>query len=229
MHKLANRGALMPRTIVLAYSGGLDTSIIVPWLKENYGGARVICVAANIGQGDDELSGVRAKALASGADECYVEDLREEFVESFIYPTLRAGAIYNRKYLLGTSMARPLIARRQVEIARQVGADALAHGCTGKGNDQVRFELTFAAFAPDLPVIAPWREWDIRSRKDAIAYAAERGIPVTATKKNIYSRDANIWHLSHEGGTLEDPNAPPPDDLFMLTTNPWEAPDTPEV
>ncbi len=217
----------MPRTIALAYSGGLDTSIIVPWLREHYD-ARVICVAANIGQGVDELRGVREKALASGAEECYVEDLRQEFVEDFIFPTLRAGAIYNRKYLLGTSMARPLIARRQVEIARQVGAEALAHGCTGKGNDQVRFELTYASFAPDLPVIAPWREWDIRSREDAIAYAQSRGIPVAATKEKIYSRDANIWHLSHEGGMLEDPNAAPPDDLFMLTTNPAQAPDTPE-
>src|SRR5690348_9775789 len=222
-------GASMPRTIVLAYSGGLDTSIIVPWLKEHYAGARVICVAADIGQGSDELSGVRAKALASGADECYVEDLREEFVESFIFPTLRAGAIYNRKYLLGTSMARPLIARRQVEVARQVGADALAHGCTGKGNDQVRFELTYAAFAPDLPVIAPWREWNIRSREDAIAYAESHGIPVAATRQKIYSRDANLWHLSHEGGVLEDPNAAPPDDLLQLTTTPYAAPDEPET
>src|SRR5688572_19230647 len=154
----------MIRTIVLAYSGGLDTSIIVPWLRERYG-ARVICVAADVGQGAGELAGVREKALASGAEECYIEDLRHEFVESFIWPTLRAGAVYNRKYLLGTAMARPLIARRQVEIAREIGADALAHGCTGKGNDQVRFELTFAAFAPDLPVIAPWREWDIRSEE----------------------------------------------------------------
>jgi argininosuccinate synthase len=218
----------MPRTIVLAYSGGLDTSIIVPWLKEHYNGARVICVAANIGQGSDELAGVRAKAIASGADDCFVEDLREEFVESFIYPTLRAGAIYNRKYLLGTSMARPLIARRQVEIARQVGADALAHGCTGKGNDQVRFELTYAAFAPDLPVIAPWREWDIRSREDAIAYAESRGIPIAATRQKIYSRDANLWHLSHEGGILEDPNAAPPADLLVLTQDVMETPDTPE-
>ena len=217
----------MSRTIVLAYSGGLDTSIIVPWLREHYD-ARVICVAANIGQGADELRGVREKALASGAEACYVEDLRQEFVENFIFPTLRAGAIYNRKYLLGTSMARPLIARRQVEIARQVGAEALAHGCTGKGNDQVRFELTYASFAPDLPVIAPWREWDIRSREDAIAYAQSRGIPVAATKEKIYSRDANIWHLSHEGGMLEDPNTAPPDDLFMLTTNPMLAPDSPE-
>ena len=165
----------------------------------------IICVAADIGQGAEELAGVRAKALASGAEECYVEDLREEFVRDFIFPTLRAGAIYNRKYLLGTSMARPLIAKRQVEMARAVGADALAHGCTGKGNDQVRFELTYMAFAPDLPVIAPWREWDIRSREDAIAYAAARNIPVAATKEKIYSRDRNLWHISHEGGILEDP------------------------
>src|SRR5687767_5750780 len=215
------------KTIVLAYSGGLDTSIIVPWLKERYG-ARIICVAADIGQGD-ELEGVRAKAIASGADECYVEDLRQEFVEDFVWPTLRAGAIYGRKYLLGTSMGRPLIARRQVEVARRVGADALAHGCTGKGNDQVRFELTYASFAPDLPVIAPWREWDIKSREDALAYAASRGIPVAATKEKIYSRDANIWHLSHEGGVLEDPGASPPDDLFMLTRTPQNAPDEPEL
>jgi argininosuccinate synthase len=218
----------MPRKIVLAYSGGLDTSIIVPWLKEHYNGASVICVAADIGQGSEELAGVRAKAIASGADECYVEDLRDEFVESFIFPTLRAGAVYNRKYLLGTSMARPLIARRQVELARRVGADALAHGCTGKGNDQVRFELTYAAFAPDLPVIAPWREWDIRSREDAIAYAEARGIPITATRQKIYSRDANLWHLSHEGGILEDPNAAPPDDLLVLTRNVMDTPDAPE-
>ncbi|HMF87844.1 MAG TPA: argininosuccinate synthase [Gemmatimonadaceae bacterium] len=216
----------MIRTIALAYSGGLDTSIIVPWLKERYG-ARIICVAADIGQGE-ELEGVRAKAIASGADECYVEDLRQEFVENFVWPTLRAGAIYGRKYLLGTSMGRPLIARRQVEIARQVGADALAHGCTGKGNDQVRFELTYAAFAPDLPVIAPWREWDIRSREDAIAYAESRNIPITATRDKIYSRDRNVWHISHEGGILEQPAAAPPADLFMLTTAPEDAPDQPE-
>src|SRR5438874_716512 len=209
LHNSATKGVRMPRTIVLAYSGGLDTSIIVPWLKENYTGARVVCVAADIGQGVEELEGVRAKALASGADECFVEDLREEFVEQYIYPTLRAGAIYNRKYLLGTSMARPLIARRQVEVARQLGADALAHGCTGKGNDQVRFELTYASFAPDLPVIAPWRTWNIRSREDALAYAAAHGVPVAATKDKIYSRDANIWHLSHEGGVLEDPAVAP--------------------
>jgi argininosuccinate synthase len=215
------------QTIALAYSGGLDTSIIVPWLREKYR-ARIICVAADIGQGEEELAGVRAKALASGAEECYVEDLREEFVRDFVFPTLRAGAIYNRKYLLGTSMARPLIARRQVEVARRVGADALAHGCTGKGNDQVRFELTYMTFAPDLPVIAPWREWDIRSREDAIRYAAERNIPVTATVAKIYSRDRNIWHISHEGGVLEDPNQAPPKDLFMLTVDPADAPDAPE-
>jgi argininosuccinate synthase len=213
----------MPRTVVLAYSGGLDTSIIVPWLREHYD-ARVICVAADVGQGE-ELEGVRAKALASGAEECFIEDLRREFVEEYIWPTLRAGAVYGRKYLLGTSMARPLIARRQVELARAVGADALAHGCTGKGNDQVRFELTYAAFAPELPVIAPWREWDIRSREDALAYAAAHGIPVTATRDKIYSRDRNLWHVSHEGGSLEDPDSVPPDDLFQLTLSPAEAPD----
>lgn len=217
----------MIRTIALAYSGGLDTSIIVPWLKEHYDGARIICVAADIGQGD-ELEGVRAKALASGADECYIEDLRQEFIEDFIWPTLRAGAIYGRKYLLGTSMGRPLIARRQVEVARRVGADALAHGCTGKGNDQVRFELTYAAFAPDLPVIAPWREWDIRSREDALEYAAKHNVPVTASREKIYSRDRNIWHISHEGGVLEDPAQAPPADLFMLTTSPELAPSEPE-
>ena len=216
----------MIRTIALAYSGGLDTSIIVPWLKERYD-ARVICIAADIGQGN-ELEGVRAKAIASGADECYIEDLRQEFVEKFVWPTLRAGAVYGRKYLLGTSMGRPLIARRQVEIARRVGADALAHGCTGKGNDQVRFELTYAAFAPDLPIIAPWREWDIRSREDAIAYAESHNVPVTATRDKIYSRDRNIWHISHEGGVLEQPAAAPPSDLFMLTTSPEDAPDKSE-
>jgi argininosuccinate synthase len=216
----------MTQTIVLAYSGGLDTSIIVPWLKEHYD-ARIVCVAGDIGQGD-ELAGVREKAIASGADECYIEDLRQEFVSDFIWPTLRAGAIYGRKYLLGTSMGRPLLAKRQVEVARRIGADALAHGCTGKGNDQVRFELTYAAFAPELPVIAPWREWDIRSREDAIAYAKEHNVPVTASREKIYSRDRNIWHISHEGGVLEDPAQAPPADLFMLTTSPELAPDEPE-
>jgi argininosuccinate synthase len=216
----------MTQTIVLAYSGGLDTSIIVPWLKEHYD-ASIICVAGDIGQGD-ELQGVREKAIASGADECYIEDLRQEFVTDFIWPTLRAGAVYGRKYLLGTSMGRPLLAKRQVEVARRIGADALAHGCTGKGNDQVRFELTYAAFAPDLPVIAPWREWEIRSREDAIAYAQKHNVPVTASREKIYSRDRNIWHISHEGGALEDPAQPAPADLFMLTTAPELAPDEPE-
>jgi argininosuccinate synthase len=214
--------------IVLAYSGGLDTSIIVPWLREHYD-AEVICVAADIGQGEGELDGIVEKALRSGAVSCTVEDLRKEFVEEFVYPTLRAGAIYNRKYLLGTSIARPLIARRQVEVARAVGADALAHGCTGKGNDQVRFELTYMAFAPELKVIAPWREWDIRSREDALKYAADRNIPVAATTTKIYSRDRNLWHISHEGGVLEDPSQSPPKDLFLLTTDPQDAPDDPEL
>ncbi len=218
------------QTIALAYSGGLDTSIIVPWLREHYD-ARVVCVAADVGQGEDELKGVVEKAIASGAAECYVEDLRKEFVEDFIYPTLRAGAIYNRKYLLGTSMARPIIAKRQVDVARKVGATALAHGCTGKGNDQVRFELTYMTFAPDLKVIAPWREpsWTIRSREDALAYAAERNIPVAATTKKIYSRDRNLWHISHEGGVLEDPNQAPLKDMFMLTTDPEDAPNEAEL
>jgi argininosuccinate synthase len=210
-------------TVVLAYSGGLDTSVIVPWLKEQYG-MKVVCVAADVGQGD-ELDGLVAKAIASGAQSCHVEDLREQFLTEFVWPTLRAGAMYNRKYLLGTSMARPIIARRQVEVARQVGAVALAHGCTGKGNDQVRFELTFASLAPDLAVIAPWREWDIRSREDALDYAERYGIPVAATKAKIYSRDRNLWHISHEGGPLEDPSWEPEEDLFMMTRSAEDAPD----
>ncbi|HEX9936021.1 MAG TPA: argininosuccinate synthase [Longimicrobium sp.] len=213
-------------TIVLAYSGGLDTSIIVPWLKENYG-AEVVCVAADVGQGD-ELSGLEAKALASGAKACYVEDLRETFLTEFVWPTLRAGATYGRKYLLGTSMARPIIARRQVEVAKLIGASTLAHGCTGKGNDQVRFELTYASLAPEMKVIAPWREWSIRSREDALDYAAAHNVPVAATKEKIYSRDANIWHVSHEGGPLEDPNFEPTEDLFLLTKAPWDAPARPD-
>ncbi|MBL8961171.1 MAG: argininosuccinate synthase [Gemmatimonadetes bacterium] len=218
------------RKIALAYSGGLDTSVIVPWLKEHYD-AKVVCVAADVGQGVDELRGVKEKAIASGADECYVEDMRREFVEDFCYPTLRAGAIYNRKYLLGTSIARPIIAKRQVDVARATGCDALSHGCTGKGNDQVRFELTYMAFAPELPVIAPWREaaWKIRSREDALQYAAAHNVPVAASATKIYSRDRNLWHISHEGGVLEDPGQGPPKDLFLLTTDPADAPNTPEV
>ncbi|WP_448543058.1 argininosuccinate synthase [Roseiflexus sp.] len=213
--------------VVLAYSGGLDTSIIVPWLKQNYGNPEVICYCANIGQ-DDELSGLEEKAIATGASKCYVEDLREEFVRDFLFPLLQSGAVYERTYLLGTSVARPLIARRQAEIALQEGADALAHGCTGKGNDQVRFELTYMAFAPHLKVIAPWREWNIRSREDALDYAAEHHVPVTATLKSIYSRDRNIWHMSHEGGILEDPWNEPEEAMYTLTTDPEAAPDEPE-
>ncbi len=212
--------------VVLAYSGGLDTSVIVPWLKENYE-CEVICVCANIGQGDD-LSGVEAKAIASGASKCYVEDLREEFITRYIYPTLRAGAVYERKYLLGTSFARPLIAKRQVEVAETEGADAVAHGCTGKGNDQVRFELTYQALNPKLKVIAPWREWNIRSREDALKFAREHSVPVTATEKSIYSRDWNIWHLSHEGGLLEDPWNEPESAMYQLTVAPEQAPDEAE-
>jgi len=213
--------------VVLAYSGGLDTSIIVPWLKQHYGNPDVICYCANIGQ-DDELSGLEEKAIATGASKCYVEDLREEFVRDFLFPLLQSGAVYERTYLLGTSVARPLIARRQAEIALQEGADALAHGCTGKGNDQVRFELTYMAFAPHLKVIAPWREWNIRSREDALDYAAEHNVPVTATLKSIYSRDRNIWHMSHEGGILEDPWNEPEEAMYTVTTAPEAAPDEPE-
>ncbi len=213
--------------VVLAYSGGLDTSIIVPWLKQNYGNPEVICYCAHIGQ-DDELGGLEEKAIATGASKCYVEDLREEFVRDFLFPLLQSGAVYERTYLLGTSVARPLIARRQVEIAAMEGADAVAHGCTGKGNDQVRFELTYMAFNPHLKVIAPWREWNIRSREDALEYAAEYNVPVSATLKSIYSRDRNIWHMSHEGGLLEDPWNEPEEPMYTLTTSPEAAPDEPE-
>jgi argininosuccinate synthase len=211
---------------VLAYSGGLDTSVIVPWLKNNYG-CEVVCMCANLGQ-EEELGGLEEKALASGASKFYLEDLREEFISQYIFPTVRAGAIYERKYLLGTSFARPLIARRQVEIAELEGADAVAHGATGKGNDQVRFELTYQALNPKLRVIAPWRMWDIRSREDALDYAAEFNVPVTATEKSIYSRDRNIWHLSHEGGILEDPWIEPERAMFQITVDPRDAPDEPE-
>jgi len=214
------------KKVVLAYSGGLDTSVIVPWLKNSYG-CEVICLTANLGQGE-ELEGLEEKALASGASKLYIEDMREEFITNYIYPTLMAGAIYERKYLLGTSFARPLIARRQVEIAEIEGADAVSHGCTGKGNDQVRFELTFQALNPRLKIISPWREWDIRSREDALDYAAEHNVPVTATEKSIYSRDANIWHLSHEGGILEDPWQEPEEAMYQLTVSPEKAPDEPE-
>ena len=213
-----------PKKVVLAYSGGLDTSIIIPWLRENYG-CEVIAMAGDIGQGD-ELEGVEKKAIASGASKCFVEDLRNEFVTDFLWPLVRSGAVYEDKYLLGTSIARPLLARRQVEVALREGADAVAHGCTGKGNDQVRFELTYKAFAPQMPVIAPWREWNITSREEALAYARERNIPVAMSVGKLYSRDRNLWHLSHEGGILEDPAQGVPDDVWQLTKSPKEAPES---
>lgn len=220
------QAALKAKRVVLAYSGGLDTSVIVPWLKNNYG-CEVICMCANLGQ-EEELDGLEEKALASGASKCYIEDLREEFITQYIFPTIRSGAVYERKYLLGTSFARPLIARRQVEIAELEGADAVSHGATGKGNDQVRFELTYQALNPKLRVIAPWREWDIRSREDALDYAVEYNVPVPATEKSIYSRDRNIWHLSHEGGILEDPWMEPERAMFQVSVDPEDAPDQPE-
>jgi len=215
------------KKVVLAYSGGLDTSVIVPWLRENYE-CEVVCFTADIGQGD-ELDGLEQKALASGASKLYVEDLRAEFLTGYVFPTLQAGAIYELKYLLGTSFARPLIAKRQVEIAEQEGADAVAHGCTGKGNDQVRFELTVMALNPHLKVIAPWREWSIRSREDALKFAHEHNVPVTQTEKSIYSRDRNIWHMSHEGGPLEDPWLEPEEAMYKLSVSPENAPDEPET
>ncbi len=213
---------------VLAYSGGLDTSVIVPWLRENYG-CQVICFCANIGQGDEELKGLEEKAIASGASKVYVEDLRHEFAKDFLFPMLQSGAIYERQYLLGTSIARPLIAKWQVAIAEAEGADAVSHGATGKGNDQVRFELTYKALNPTLKVIAPWREWDIRSREDALAYAKKHNVPVVHTEKSIYSRDSNLWHLSHEGGILEDPRNEPEESMYQWTTSPENAPDEPEI
>jgi len=212
--------------VTLAYSGGLDTSAIVPWLREQYG-ARVHCYVANVGQGAGELDGIKEKAIRSGAVACTVEDLREWFVTDFVYPTLRAGAVYARTYLLGTAMARPAIAAGQVAAAEAAGASLLAHGCTGKGNDQVRFELTFQALAPDLPIVAPWREWAFRGREDLLAYLKQHGIPVEVSAAKPFSRDRNLWHCSHEGGILEDPATPPPPDLFLLTRDPGSAPDSP--
>ncbi len=211
--------------VVLAYSGGLDTSAIVPWLKEHYD-ARVLCFAADVGQGQGELDGLEAKAVQSGALGCIVEDLRERFVRDFIFPTLKSGAVYSREYLLGTAMARPVIAAAQVAVAREANAHLLAHGCTGKGNDQVRFELTYGCLAPDLGVIAPWREWEFRGREDLLGYLAERRIAVDVSPAKPYSRDRNLWHCSHEGGVLEDPSLAPPDDLFLLTKHPADAPAT---
>jgi argininosuccinate synthase len=216
----------LPKKIVLAYSGGLDTSIIIPWLKENYGG-EVIAMIGDVGQRED-LEAARKKALATGASAAYVEDLREEFVRDYIWPTLRAGAVYEHSYLLGTSMARPILAKRQAEMALKLGADALAHGCTGKGNDQVRFELAYKAIAPNLQIIAPWREWKLASREDAIAYAKAHNVPVEQSTKNIYSRDRNIWHLSHEGGELEDPANAPNEAMWQWVVAPEKALDKPE-
>lgn len=215
------------KKVVLAYSGGLDTSAIVPWLKDNYD-CEVIAFVANVGQGDEELAGVEQKAINSGASSCYVVDLREELVNEVIFPTLKTGAVYEGQYLLGTSMARPVIARAQVKLALELGADALCHGCTGKGNDQVRFEGAFAALAPQLKVIAPWREWEFNSRQSLLNYLAEKKIPTTASATKIYSRDANLWHISHEGGEIENPWNEPSDQIWMWTKSPEQAPDKAE-
>ena len=219
---MANLGEI--KKVVLAYSGGLDTSIIISWLKETYG-CEVIAVSGNVGQAD-ELEGLEEKALKTGASACYVEDLTKEFVEDYIFPTLQAGAVYEGQYLLGTSFARPVIAKRLVEIAKREGADAICHGCTGKGNDQVRFELTIKTFAPEMKIIAPWRMWDIKSREDAIQYAEDRKIPLKITRETNYSKDKNIWHLSHEGMDLEDvANEPMYDKILEMGVSPEAAPD----
>ena len=214
------------KKVVLAYSGGLDTSVIIPWLKEHYDGCEVIAACADVGQGD-ELSVVHDKALASGASKVFIVDLTKEFLEEYVWPTLKAGAVYEGKYLLGTSFARPVIAKVLVDIAKREGADAIAHGATGKGNDQVRFELTVKALAPNLQIIAPWREWDLDSRTAEIAYAKKHGIPV-ATENKTYSMDRNIWHLSHEGSDLEDPANEPKNSMFLISCAPEDAPDAPE-
>ena len=215
------------KKVVLAYSGGLDTSIIIPWLKEHYGGAEVVAFCGDVGQGDD-YEAITAKAVKTGASKCIVKDLREEFVRDYCFKALAAGAIYEDRYLLGTALARPLLAYHQVQVALEEGADALSHGATGKGNDQVRFEVTYGAFGPHLAVIAPWREWDIRSREDALDYAAKHDVPVEHTTRDIFSRDGNIWHLSHEGGNLEDVWDGPQKSMFKLTVDPLDAPDEPQ-
>ena len=215
------------KKVVLAYSGGLDTSIIIPWLKENYNNCEVIAVSADVGK-ESELEGLEEKALKTGASKLYIEDLRKEFIEDYIYPTMQAGAVYENEYLLGTSFARPVIAKRIVEIAKKEGADAICHGCTGKGNDQVRFELTIKAFAPDMPIIAPWRIWNIKSRDEEIDYAEAHHIPLKITRETNYSKDKNLWHLSHEGLDLEDPaNEPKYDEILELGVSPQKAPDAP--
>ena len=213
------------KKVVLAYSGGLDTSVMIPWLKDNYG-CEVIAMAADVGQAE-ELEGLKEKGLKTGASKVYIEDLKKEFVEDHIFKMIKAGAVYEGRYLLGTSIARPLIAKRQVEIAKKEGADAVAHGATGKGNDQVRFELTYMALAPELKIIAPWREWDIKSRQEEMEYAKKKGIPVPVTKEKPYSSDRNLWHISFEGGILEDPWKEPSDDMFLLSVSPEKAPDKP--
>ena len=213
------------KKVVLAYSGGLDTSIIIPWLKENYDNCEVIAVSADLGQ-EDELEGLNEKAIKTGASKLYIEDMRKELIEEYIWPTLKANAAYEGRYLLGTSFARPLIAKRLVEIAKKEGADAICHGCTGKGNDQVRFELSIRAFDPDIKIIAPWREWDIKSREEEIAYAEARNIPLKITRETNYSKDKNLWHLSHEGLDLEDPaNEPKYNEILELGVSPEQAPD----
>jgi argininosuccinate synthase len=216
----------MVKKVVLAYSGGLDTSVMIPWIKEKYG-CEVIAFAADLGQGE-ELKGLKEKALKTGASKIYIEDLKGEFAEDFLFPMLKSGAVYEGQYLLGTSVARPLIAKKQVEIAKKEKADALAHGATGKGNDQVRFELTYKALAPDMKIIAPWREWELKGRQEEIAYAKKKNIPVPVTKDKPYSSDRNLWHMSFEGGVLEDPWFEPKDDMFILTVAPEKAPDKPE-
>ena len=217
------------KKVVLAYSGGLDTSIIIPWLKENYNNCEVIAVSADVGQGT-ELDGLEEKALKTGASKLYIEDLKEEFIQEYVYPTVQAGAVYENKYLLGTSFARPFIAKRIVEIAKAEGADAICHGCTGKGNDQVRFELTIKAFAPEMTIIAPWREWSIKSREEEIEYAEAHNIPLKINRETNYSKDKNIWHLSHEGLDLEDPANEPQYNhpgFLELGVSPEQAPDEP--
>jgi argininosuccinate synthase len=218
-----------PKKIVLAYSGGLDTSVILPWLKERYPGVKLVAFAAELGQGD-ELSGIEAKARKSGADEVVIKDLRQEFVEQFCFPMLRAQAVYEQDYLLGTSIARPIIAKHQVEVARQTGADAVGHGATAKGNDQVRFELTYMALDPSLKIIAPWKDptFELRDRESAIDYANKKGVPIDQSKKKIYSRDRNLWHVSHEGADLESPANEPKDDLWIISVPVTAAPNTPE-
>lgn len=213
-----------PRKVCVAYSGGLDTSCIIPWLRETYNCEVVACVA-DVGQGERELVGIHEKAKNSGASECIVVDLKQRFLEEFAFPMAIAGAVYENRYLMGTSIARPIIARAQVEVALATGCDALCHGCTGKGNDQVRFESTYAALAPHLKVISPWRIWDLKSREAMLAYLKQRNVPTTASAEKIYSRDANIWHISHEGGELEDPWNAPPEDVWMISVNPKDAPD----